>query len=203
MLGTGTCIGKVPLSHRHLCNVTYESPRTKLTYYLSPGPNKWWACSTGLTPCVSTSVFNDIRDYCILVQLVPRVIYHPSETSVDEFDRWLTRLRREPGTMTLTPVYFIWTTLRRKLGQLGGSARGKLLTNNEDSDTSHHPVVLGFSLSLSLSLSLFLSLSVSFQAKNSRLVSNLTFLLLPPKLLGSQLHTTEPHSSFSFYKANY
>ena len=99
--------------------------------------------------------------------------------------------------------YFIWTTLRRNLGQLRGSARGKLLTNNEDSDTSHHPVVLGFSLSLSLSLSLFLSLSVSFQAKNSRLVSNLTFLLLPPKLLGSQLHTTEPHSSFSFYKANY
>ena len=104
---------------------------------------------------------------------------------------------------TETPVYFIWTTLRRNLGQLRGSARGKLLTNNEDSDTSHHPVVLGFSLSLSLSLSLFLSLSVSFQAKNSRLVSNLTFLLLPPKLLGSQLHTTEPHSSLSFYKANY
>lgn len=99
--GRGTCIGKVPLSHRHLCNVTYESPRTKLTYYLSPGPNKWWACSTGLTPCVSTSVFNDIRDYCILVQLVPRVIYHPSETFVDEFDRRLTRLRREPVTMTL------------------------------------------------------------------------------------------------------
>ena len=95
--------------------------------------------------------------------------------------------------------YFIWTTLRRNLGQLRGSARGKLLTNNEDSDTSHHPVVLEFSLSLSLSL----SLSVSFQAKNSRLVSNLTFLLLPPKLLGSQLHTTEPHSSLSFYKANY
>ena len=89
--GKGTCIGKVPLSHRHLCNVTYESPRTKLTYYLSPGPNKWWACSTGLTPCVSTSVFNDIRDYCILVQLVPRVIYHPSETFVDEFDRRLDR----------------------------------------------------------------------------------------------------------------
>ena len=46
-------------------------------------------------------MFNDIRDYCILVQLVPRVIYHPSETFVDEFDRRLTRLRREPVTMTL------------------------------------------------------------------------------------------------------
>jgi hypothetical protein len=99
--GTGTCIGKVPLSHRHLCNVTYKSPQTELTYYLSPGPNKWWACSTGLTHCVSTSVFNDTRDYCILVQLVPRVIYHPSETFAYEFDRWPTRLHREPVTMTL------------------------------------------------------------------------------------------------------
>jgi hypothetical protein len=99
--GTGTCILKVPLNHQHLCNVTYKSSRTQLTYYLSPGLNKWWVCSTGLTPCVSTSVFNDTRDYCILVQLVPRVIYHPSETFVDEFDRWPTHLHREPVTMTL------------------------------------------------------------------------------------------------------
>lgn len=46
VLGTGTCIGKVTLSHRHLCNETHKSPKTESTYYLSPGPNKWWACST-------------------------------------------------------------------------------------------------------------------------------------------------------------
>lgn len=51
----------------HLCNNTHKSPRTRSTYYLSPGPNRWWACSTRLTPCVSTSVFNDTRDYYILV----------------------------------------------------------------------------------------------------------------------------------------
>jgi hypothetical protein len=39
--GMGTSIQKVPLSHQHLCNITYKSPRTKVTYYLSPGPNKW------------------------------------------------------------------------------------------------------------------------------------------------------------------
>ena len=40
------------------------------------------------------------------MQLVPRVIYHPSETFVDEFDRQLTRLHREPVTMTL--VVLLW-----------------------------------------------------------------------------------------------
>jgi hypothetical protein len=35
------------------------------------------------------------------VQLVPRVIYHPTENFVDEFDKLPTRLPREPVTMTL------------------------------------------------------------------------------------------------------
>ena len=74
-----------------------------------------------------------------------------------------------------TPVYFIWTTLRRKLWQLRGLARGKLLTNNEDSDTSHHALVLGFSLSLSVCLYPFLCvclcLSVSFSLSLSVFLS--------------------------------
>ena len=77
-----------------------------------------------------------------------------------------------------TPVYFIWTTLRRKLWQLRGLARGKLLTNNEDSDTSHHPVVLGFSLSLSVCLYPFLCVCLCLSVSFSVCVSVSVFLSL-------------------------
>lgn len=59
-----------------------------------------WACNTGLTPCVSTSVFNTSKDYCILVQLVPRLLYHDDSSFVDEFDHRVHH-KREPITMTL------------------------------------------------------------------------------------------------------
>ncbi|XP_027241441.2 MLV-related proviral Env polyprotein-like [Cricetulus griseus] len=60
----------------------------------------WWACGTGLTPCLHTSLFNSTRDFCILVQLVPRVIYHDDSSFIDEFDH-RTRYKREPVTLPL------------------------------------------------------------------------------------------------------
>ena len=53
-----------------LCNETLKSPKTPDTRYLVPGLSRWWACSTALMPCVSTLVFDDTKDYCVLVQLV-------------------------------------------------------------------------------------------------------------------------------------
>ncbi|XP_063449522.1 chromobox protein homolog 5 isoform X1 [Pan paniscus] len=101
--GSGTCIGRVPPSHQHLCNRTLAVPRT--SHYLIPSGPDWWACNAGLTPCVSTAVFNNNEDYCILVQVVPQVYYQTAESFESQFDQKyltsLTRMRREPVSLTL------------------------------------------------------------------------------------------------------
>lgn len=83
--GQGTCIGQVPKDRRHLCNETLAPP-TPGSYYLVPPTGGWWACSTGLTPCLAAQVFNRSQDYCILVQLVPRIMYYRANAFEEEFD---------------------------------------------------------------------------------------------------------------------
>lgn len=51
-----------------------------------------------------TSVFDDTKDYCVLVQLVPRVFYHPANMLEDEFDKHPTRFQREPISLTLAAI---------------------------------------------------------------------------------------------------
>ena len=98
--GEGLCLGKVPQGHRSLCNQTISTLSADKDLYIAPPSDTVWACNTGLTPCISTSVFNASRDFCVLVQLVPQVIYHEDNSFLDEFDHQ-TRYRREPVTMTL------------------------------------------------------------------------------------------------------
>lgn len=96
--GQGTCVGKVPPSHVHLCNETANL--TSTTGYPITPPEGWWMCSFGLTPCVSLTVLNQSHDYCVVVQLVPRLIYHDSETFPDEWQgkhRW----KKERVSLTL------------------------------------------------------------------------------------------------------
>ncbi|XP_030857537.1 MLV-related proviral Env polyprotein isoform X1 [Gorilla gorilla gorilla] len=98
--GSGTCIGKVPPSHQHLCNVTLTVPST--SHYLIPSGTDWWACDTGLTPCISTAVFNNSKNYCVLVQVVPRVYYRTGESFELQFEqKYFTRMKREPVSLTL------------------------------------------------------------------------------------------------------
>ena len=96
--GQGLCID-VPRAYRHLCNTT-DSVET--TEYLIPPQENWWACSTGLAPCIRGQVLKDSKDFCVLVLLVSRLFYH----SNDEFLQRLGdshRVKREPvTTLTLT-----------------------------------------------------------------------------------------------------
>nr|AAT06256.1 envelope glycoprotein [Sus scrofa] len=101
VFGKGTCIGKVPPSHQHLCNHTEAFNQTSESQYLVPGYDRWWACNTGLTPCVSTLVFNQTKDFCIMVQIVPRVYYYPEKAILDEYDYGNHRQKREPISLTL------------------------------------------------------------------------------------------------------
>lgn len=97
--GSGLCLGRVPQDKEYLCNQTQTVQSMGGDQYLVPPIDTVWACNTGLTPCVSTSVFNNSKDYCILVQLVPRLLYHDDSSFVDEFDHRV-RWKREPITLT-------------------------------------------------------------------------------------------------------
>lgn len=69
--GPCLCLGNPPPSHRHLCGRTLSIARTDDSYYLVPSPVGWWACNTGLIPCLSTNVFDPSRDFCVMIQLLP------------------------------------------------------------------------------------------------------------------------------------
>lgn len=97
--GQGTCLGKVPKSHQTLCIHTVQN-LTPGDYYLMALNGTFWACNTGLTPCISAQIWNQTKEYCILVQLWPRITYHDSET-IYKFFEGTNRYQREPITMTL------------------------------------------------------------------------------------------------------
>uniref|UniRef100_A0A8C9CAV5 Envelope protein n=1 Tax=Phocoena sinus TaxID=42100 RepID=A0A8C9CAV5_PHOSS len=97
VLGNGTCVGTPPSSHRHLC-ANLSLPQG--SGYLLPPPDGWWACNTGLTPCISLEVLKASTDFCVLVQLVPRLIYHSDSSFLDEYEG-RGRFKREPITLTL------------------------------------------------------------------------------------------------------
>lgn len=96
--GQGLCIGSVPLTHRALCTVTKRAPTGE--YYLAAPPGTYWACNTGLTSCISATVLNQSADYCVLVEIWPKVTYHKPEYMYSYYERQ-SRFRREPLTMTL------------------------------------------------------------------------------------------------------
>ncbi|XP_045661053.1 endogenous retrovirus group FC1 Env polyprotein [Ursus americanus] len=48
----------------------------------------WWACNTGLTPCLHTSIFNQSADFCIMIQLLPKVTYYETAPFEDRFDSY-------------------------------------------------------------------------------------------------------------------
>ncbi|XP_015421279.1 PREDICTED: retrovirus-related Env polyprotein from Fv-4 locus [Myotis davidii] len=95
--GQGTCIGNVPSEQSHLCNETLATP--KAAAYLLPPENAWWACSSGLAPCIHSLVLNSQKEgFCILVQLIPKLIYHSGEEVLNRIDAINSRSKREPIT---------------------------------------------------------------------------------------------------------
>lgn len=96
--GKGLCIGTVPTTHAPLCNSTQVlSPGD---YYLAPPNGTYWACSTGLAPCISSLVLNASADYCVLIELWPKITYHEPEYIYNQFEG-RRRIRREPISLTL------------------------------------------------------------------------------------------------------
>ncbi|NWJ08721.1 ENV1 protein, partial [Crypturellus undulatus] len=68
-----------------------------------PQPGGWWICSeTGLTPCLSLEVFNENREYCIQVTVVPRILYHPEESMYVHWGYKERRVKKREPITTLT-----------------------------------------------------------------------------------------------------
>lgn len=101
--GTGTCVGNPPNSHRHLCATTNATKPGSNQYLILPD-GLWWACARELTPCVSTHVLDQTNDFCVAVQVLPKVRYHPPGEIEDRLDPALTRHRREVVTAVTVGV---------------------------------------------------------------------------------------------------
>nr|BAU61795.1 envelope protein [Feline leukemia virus] len=96
--GQGLCIGTVPKTHQALCNRTQQGHTG--AHYLAAPNGTYWACNTGLTPCISMAVLNWTSDFCVLIELWPRVTYHQPEYVYTHFDK-TARSRREPISLTV------------------------------------------------------------------------------------------------------
>ncbi|XP_017652632.1 MLV-related proviral Env polyprotein-like [Nannospalax galili] len=95
---SGTCIGNPPNASK-LCNETVTIYPG--SYYLVPPNGTYWACNTGLTPCVSAAVLNSTRDFCVLIQLWPRIYWHEDDYVLNFYENSPTRFKREPISLTL------------------------------------------------------------------------------------------------------
>ncbi|KAG3275190.1 hypothetical protein H1C71_020740 [Ictidomys tridecemlineatus] len=69
--------------------------------FLVPEKGTWWACDSGLTPCISVQVFDSSANYCVMVQILPRVLFHDAESFEGLVGGQITHFRREPVSLTL------------------------------------------------------------------------------------------------------
>uniref|UniRef100_A0A673UPY1 Envelope protein n=1 Tax=Suricata suricatta TaxID=37032 RepID=A0A673UPY1_SURSU len=108
--GTGTCIGNFPRDQSQICTPANQTiPQTK---WIIPPPNGWWICSKmGLTPCVNWNIFNATTEYCIMVLVLPRVIYREKDDIYNIYELWtggtsITKTKQEPFTaITLATLF--------------------------------------------------------------------------------------------------
>uniref|UniRef100_A0A673URV9 Envelope protein n=1 Tax=Suricata suricatta TaxID=37032 RepID=A0A673URV9_SURSU len=111
--GTATCIGNFPHNQPQIC--AHANQTITQTKWIIPPPDGWWICSkTGLTPCVNWNIFNATTEYCIMVSVLPRVIYHQENDIDNIYELWTggtsikqtTRTKREPfTTITLATLF--------------------------------------------------------------------------------------------------
>jgi hypothetical protein len=90
--GQGTCLGKVPRDRQGLCTVVTKGNNNwgSTIKWIVPKGEGWWLCSrSGLTPCLSTKVFNSSKEFCVMVAVLPRILYHSEESL---YSYWNTKM---------------------------------------------------------------------------------------------------------------
>ena len=113
--GKGLCIGTVPSDKTSLCVNVTRSVNGPLASWMIPQMGGWWVCSrTGLTPCVHESIFDPKEEFCVMVAVVPKIIYRSEETVYDYWAHRSTlnqqerayRIKREPLTAITIATMF-------------------------------------------------------------------------------------------------
>ena len=94
--GSGLCLGMVPPSHQNLCN--HMVIISEGDYFLQVPDGTFFTCNTGFTPCISARKHNSTADFCVLVQLWPRLLYH-AEHNIMSFYEQKHRFPHEPVSM--------------------------------------------------------------------------------------------------------
>lgn len=124
--GQGTCIGNPPPHIKTLCAAIYQTNNEDK--FLQPPVGLKWACDTGVTPCVSTKVFNSSTNFCVMVSIYPR-IYYLSEVEFNALiDQTKTRYKREPVSITLAVILGTATMV-----SIGTGAAAVIHTNQQTS----------------------------------------------------------------------
>lgn len=82
---------------------------SSLSEYWAPQEGAWWACNTGITPCISVSVFNQGKNYCIMAHLLPRILYHEANSFEDAIENKQLRVKREPLSVSLAVLLGVAT----------------------------------------------------------------------------------------------
>ena len=92
-----------------LCAQTGDDTNFANKTYVIPDTGGCWVCSqTGLTPCLHLAVFNQSREFCVMVAVVPKITYHPEEVLYNFWDRNTPapRHKREPVTAITLAMLF-------------------------------------------------------------------------------------------------
>ncbi|XP_062045886.1 MLV-related proviral Env polyprotein-like [Lepus europaeus] len=99
--GQGLCVDSVPPRYQGLCNKTMTIKPG--AYYLTGPDGLYWACNTGLTPCLAGQAHNQTHEWCVMIEIWPRVTLHSSEEVYQHYEGNL-RFRREPVSITLALI---------------------------------------------------------------------------------------------------
>ena len=79
--GSGTCLGTVPTDKQTLCAQTGNDTNFTSKTYVIPEIGGGGYAQTGLTPCLHLAVFDQSREFCVMVVGVPKITYHQERSS--------------------------------------------------------------------------------------------------------------------------
>ena len=111
--GQEVCSGTVPRDKTSLCAQTIGNISLPGKNWLVLEVRGWWVCShTGLTPCLNMKVFNQSQEFCVLVTVMPKILYHSedpipililyrSDVMHSHWDREVLRQKQEPISVSL------------------------------------------------------------------------------------------------------
>ena len=96
--GKGLYTGKVLSERSPLCAHVIEPTDLPIARWLIPRMGGWWVCShMGLTPYLHSSIFDPKEEFCVMVAVVPKILYRPEETI---YDYWAQKLTLNPQERT-------------------------------------------------------------------------------------------------------